>query len=228
MRRFNRSNVGVSTYARLFALLACMMTFVQPAVPQRSRPTSPREILALGIYHYNNDDISGLAEQFFRQLLTPRYAETEEAESARYFLASYYERKFYIQRAKWRKDDWDSLKRAAAEYRLYTDQYYKSGTAKWLSDAFFNLAIVDMQLNENQSAVEELSKIRGAAERDPTIYVYQIVWSPQSKDVIDAALSAVRLGDITLSLTAKGDGYFEQRVAALTLWCQGEKSRSAR
>jgi hypothetical protein len=224
MPGLNRFNVNVRVCAWLLALLVCLVILVKPAAPQTRRASSPKEILALGIFHFNNDDISGLAEDSFKQLLTPRYVGTEEAESAQYFLASYYERKFYIQRAKWRKDDWASLKQAAAEYRRYTDQYYNSGKSKWLSDAFFNLAIVYMQLNDRQNAVNELSKVKSAASRDPVIYIYQIIWSPQSKDVIDGNLSAARVADITLSLTMKYP-YFEQRLLPLTQWCQGEKSK---
>lgn len=242
MRQFNRSQVTVSRYVLLIAQSACVITFVQLGVAQSrqstaqrtsasqqtaqqavKRASSPQEILALGTYYFNNDDVSGRAEQSFRQLLMASYVGTEEAESAQYFLASYYERKFYIQRAKWRRDDWNSLKQAVVEYRRYTDKYYSSGKSKWLSDAFFNLAIVYMQLGDSRSAFNELSKIRSAAARDPMIYVYQIIWSRQSKDVIDADLSAVRLGDITLSLMVDGNSYFEQRVAALTQWCQGQK-----
>lgn len=242
MRQFNRPQVAVRSYLLWIALLAFVMTLPQLAAAHARQPTalrnsaaaqkaarrasSPQDILALGLYYFNNDDISGLVEQQFR-LLTDRYAGTDEAESAQYFLASYYERKFYIQRAKWRRDDWGSLKQAIVEYRRYTDKYYSSGTSKWLADAFFNLAIVYMQLNDNRSAVNELSKIGSAAARDSTIYVYQIIWSQQSKDVIDANLLAVRLRDITLSLTAKSDSYFEQRLVALTQWCQGQKSKKA-
>jgi hypothetical protein len=242
MRRFKQPR-PISRGYLLFLLSACLGIFVQPAHAQRQsmaqrttssqqtaqraaqRASSPQQILALGTYYYNNDDVSGLAEQSFRQLLTSKYAGTAEAESAQYFLASYYERKFYIQRAKWRRDDWNSLKQAAVEYRNYTDKYYGSGTAKWLSDSFFNLAVVDMQLNDNGNAFNELSKIKGAATRDPTIYIYQIIWSPQSKDVIDANLPAARLADLTLSLLANRKSYFDQRIASLTQWCQGQKAK---
>jgi hypothetical protein len=241
MRQSRQSKINSVRFHSLFALAACLVIFMQPAAAQspmqRTAPTqqtaqkaiqrtsSPQQILALGTYYYNNDDISGRAEQSFRQLLTSRYAGSEEAESAQYFLASYYERKFYIQRAKWRKDDWNSLKQAVDEYRHYTDKYYNSGTSKWLSDAFFNLAVVDMQLNDNGNAFNELSKIKGAAARDPTIYIYQIIWSPQSKDVIDAALPATRVSDWTLALL-RSKGYFEQRIATLTQWCQGQKVKA--
>ena len=225
MRRFQPSKMKSGRCLSLFVLLVCLGSLAQSAAAQ-SRASSPQQILALGVYYYNNDDLSGRAEQSFRQLLTPRYAGTEEAESAQYFLASYYQRKFYIQRAKWRRDDWDSLKQAAVEYRRYTDKYYSSGTAKWLSDSFFNLAVVYMQLNDNGKAFDELSKIKSAAARDSTIYVYQIIFSPQSKDVIDASLPATRLADMTSSLLSNSKSYFDARIALLTQWCQGQKAKA--
>lgn len=240
MRRFQQSKVKSCRCLPLCALTICLGFCVQPAAAQRrpiaqrtssaqqtaQQASAPQEILALGTYYYNNDDLSGRAEQSFRQLLTSRYAGTEEAESAQYFLASYYERKFYIQRAKWRRDDWDSLKQAIVEYRHYTDKYYNSGTSKWLSDSFFNLAVVYMQLNDNGNAFNELSKIKSAAARDSTIYVYQIIFSPQSKDVIDAFVPATRLADMTSSLLSNGKSYFDERIASLTRWCQGQKAKS--
>ena len=223
---------------RLFALLVCLGSLVELAVAQSpstaqrtcsaqqktQRAASPQQVLALGIYYYNNDDLSGRAEQSFRELLTSKYAGTEEAESAQYFLASYYQRKFYIQRAKWRRDDWDSLKQAVVEYRHYTDksmtiQEPQSGSpTRFLTSRLFS-----MQLNDNGNAFRRAFQIKSAAVRDSTIYVYQIIFSPQSKDVIDAFLPATRLADMTLSLLSNRQSYFDARIALLTQWCRDRK-----
>src|ERR1041384_4601647 len=160
---------------------------------QKVSPSSPQGMLDLALYYYNNDDISGKAEKSLQQLLTKKNEQSPQYETAQYYLAAYYQRKFYLQLTKKRYSDWNTLKQAAAEYRKYTDRFYKQGKHTWLSDSFFNLAMVDLQLGEPAKALEELSKLKGAAQVDPTVYIYQIVWSPQSQSVIAAYLPSPRL-----------------------------------
>lgn len=191
---------------------------------QRPAAQTPQQILALGLYYFNNDDISGNAEKTLKQLLDKKYQGTNEAESAQYYLACYYQRKFYLQRAKRRIDEWNTLKQAAAEFRNYTDNYYSKGRSVWLSDSFFNLAMVYLQLGEPWNANNELSKIRAASARDPNIYLYQIVWSSQSQDVIDSNLPASRLADYAISVVKSNPYYFEKSASMIKQWCQGQKA----
>jgi len=180
-------------------------------------------MLDLALYYYNNDDITGKAEKSLQQLLTKKNEQTPQYETAQYYLAAYYQRKFYLQLAKQHYYDWNTLKQAAVEYRKYTDRFYKQGKHTWLSDSFFNLAIVDLQLGEPAKAVEELSKIKSASQTDPTVYLYQIVWSPQSQSVIDAYLPAARLADYTQSVVTNKDYYFERAVLLIQKWAQGQR-----
>lgn len=190
---------------------------------QKISPSSPQGMLDLALYYYNNDDITGKAEKSLQQLLTRKNEQTPQYETAQYYLAAYYQRKFYLQLAKQHYYDWNTLKQAAVEYRKYTDRFYTQGKHTWLSDSFFNLAMVDLQLGETAKAVEELSKIKSASQADPTVYLYQIVWSPQSQSVIDAYLPAARLADYSQSVVTNKDYYFERAVLLIQKWAQGQR-----
>ena len=197
---------------------------------QAPATSSPQDIMELGLYYYNNDDVSDRAAQSFKQLLSRGYAQSE---AAQYFLGAYYQRKFYLQRANRHVDDWGSLKQAATQYRNYTDKFYTEGSHRWLADAFFNLALVYLQLGEVWNAVNELQKMMKASDRDRTVYIYQLTWSAQSQDVIDADLPSDRLADYTLhslniSEVAFGRSYdLEKTVSLIRKWCQGQRSKAA-
>ena len=217
--------------ACLIAVVALLLPVSSLAQPQQTSnqgyskkvaQTSPQAMLELALYYYNNDDTTGRAEESFKRLLTRYDVQIPQYEAAQYYLAAYYQRKFYLQSAKG-EPDWNALKQAAVEYRNYTDQFYKQGKHSWLSDAFFNLAIVNLQLGEPWKAVDELSKMRDAAEIDPTVYIYQVVWSPQSESVIDAYLPTTKLGDYTMSLVRRKDYEFERALVQIQKWCQSQR-----
>ena len=191
---------------------------------QKDLAPSPQDILDLALYYYNNDDLTGKAEISFKRLLTNSYQQTPQYEAAQFYLAAYYQRKFYLQRAKRRFDDWYALKQSAIEYRKYTDKYY-NGRHNWLCDSFFNLAMVYFQLGQNQNAIDELSKLKRASEKDATVYLYQIVWSPQSQTVIDANLPTSKLADYALSIVGS-DYYFDKAVLLIQKWCQAQRGVS--
>jgi len=192
---------------------------------RRATSSSPQEMLDLALYYYNNDDISGKAEQSFQQLLTSKYEQTPQYETAQFYLAAYYQRKFYLQLAKGGEKDWNALKQAAVEYRKYTDKFYKTGTHTWLNDSFFNLALVKLQLNENSAAIDELLKVKYAERLDSTVYIYQVVWSSKSQSVVDAYIPAARLAEYSLSVVQAKDYYFEKAVLQIQKWCQATATR---
>ena len=194
---------------------------------QKVSPSSPQGMLDLALYYYNNDDITGKAEKSLQQLLTKKNEQTPQYETAQFYLGAYYQRKFYLELTKQHYYDWNTLKQAAIEYRKYTDRFYKQGKHTWLSDSFFNLAIVNLQLDERSKALEELSKMKGASQIDPTVYIYQIVWSPQSQSVIDAYLPTARLADYTQSVVNSKDYYFDKALLLIQKWCQSQRGAKA-
>lgn len=201
------------------------------------RCTTAAQCLSLGVYYYNNDDITDKAVRQFN-LVMARYAGTKPAEQAQYFLASYYQRKYYIQLRRQGRDDRRLLELAANEYRRYTDRYYQTGSGQWLADAFFNLGLVYLQMKDSGSAGNELSKMRDASGRDGSVYVYEIIWSPSPEDVIDSYVAAKPLADFALSTlygknsmqqkNVGGGDSFDQKVLMLRKWCQLQRSRQAR
>lgn len=211
---------------------ACLLPLTSPGATaqqqrqqQQATANNAEQQLAAAIYAYNHDDISAKTEQQFKTLAgDKRYAGTKEAEKAQYFLASFYQRKFYIQRAKLAKgDDRATLEAAQREYRRYTDTYYRANTER-LADSFFNLALVNWQLGDKPGAYNELNKLAAAAGKDGSVYIYEVVWSQSSQDVIDAYLPTQKLAAYTLKvLTGNPNQPFEQAVRAIRQWCQGQR-----
>ena len=183
--------------------------------------------LDLALHYYNTDDLNKRAEELLKQLLIRRYDGTPQSESAQYYLAAYYQRRFYLCREKQGDPDWSALKQGRDEYRNYTDKYYNGGTHEWLNESFFNLAMVYLQLGEPWNAVNELEKMKKAAERDPGVYIYQIVWSSQSQDVIDSSLPAAKLADYALRVIHENGKDFDRAVLLIQKWCQGQRVKPA-
>ena len=182
--------------------------------------------LDLALHHYDTDDLDKRAEDLLKQLLIRRYDGTPQSETAQYYLGAYYQRRFYLCSVKQGDPDWSALKQGRDEYRKYTDKYYNAGTHKWLNDSFFNLAMVYLQLGEPWNAVNELEKMKKAAEIDPVVYIYQIVWSSQSYDVIDSSLPADKLADYALKVIKENGQDFGRAVVLIQKWCQGQRVKA--
>lgn len=182
--------------------------------------------LDLALHYYNTGDLNTRAEELLKQLLIKRYDGTPQSESAQYYLAAYYQRRFYLCSEKQGDPDWSALKQGRDEYRTYTNKYYHAGTRQWLTESFFNLAMVYLQLGEPWNAVNELGKMKKAAERDPGVYIYKIVWSSQSQDVIDSSLPASQLADYALKVIYENGKDFDRAVLLIKKWCQGQRSKS--
>jgi hypothetical protein len=198
----------------------------KPAAPPQVQPTTPDQLLKLGFFYYNNDDISDKAATQFRAAIA-KDPKSDAAETAQYYLGSYFQRKYYVQQAKFGKPDRNALEAAKREYRLYTDRYYKTGTHQWLADAFFNLALVFLQAGDTRNAGYELNKIGGAARLDNSVYIYQVVYSQSPGDVLDGYFPSGPLASYTSSLLSQAQG-FDQQVAAIKNWCRQQNPKQAR
>jgi tetratricopeptide (TPR) repeat protein len=181
---------------------------------------TPEQILKLGLFYYNNDDISDKAATQFRLLTqNKKYSKTKEAETAQYYLGSYYQRKYYLLKLKYLKEDKAALASAKREYQTYTDKYYKSGTHQWLADAFFNLALVYLQMGDARNAGFELNKMDGAAKLDNSVYIFQVIYSQNKTNVLDRYFPTAPLADYTSSLVKDPRQSFDQKIAAIREWC---------
>jgi hypothetical protein len=193
---------------------------------QQSNTNSPDQMLKLALFYYNNDDITDKAATQLRAVIA-KYPGANEAETAQYYLGSYFQRKYYIEMAKYRKEDKAALEAAKREYRIYTDRYYKSGTHQWLADAFFNLALVFMQQGDDKNPGYELSKMSGAAALDSLVYIYQVAYSQSTDDVIDNSFQTRSLAEYASTVAGNSGQSFAQKVASIKQWCRSQGAKQA-
>lgn len=203
------------------------------AQPQpQSQASQAKVILAQADLYYKNDDITNdRAAALYRQV-RDRFPNSKDAETAQYFLGSYYHRKFYIQREKQLKEDLTPLIEAGAQYEDYVNKYaWRSKSPDWLSDAYFNLALIALQRGDTVKAEEWLGKMYGASSSDQKVYIYQVIWSPNQRDVVDAAYDARALAEYTnslvYSLRQRKLSSFNALVDKVKAWCNSQKRSGA-
>lgn len=227
MTELHNNGVRVGRSALFIVLLLnCLSLFITSAITAQTKPrsaTTPGQALARGKFYYDNGDTSEAAPDQFRQIIK-QYSHSREAEEAQFYLASYYQRKYYITRERWRKDYPESLDKARTEYKEYIAAYSKGGSGNWLSDARFNLSLVYLELENVAQAIQELTNIAlFDSTRDPSIYVYQIIWSPAPEDVVSSDFSAKDLAEYTRVIAQvhyRSGDRVESIVPLLKKWCQ--------
>lgn len=226
---------------RLFILSLLCGLILLPAVHSLAqirmappRCTTAQQCLARGIFYYNNDDINDNASEHFKRVISRFSTSSKELEQARYYLASYYQRKYYIQKHRLRGGDRKVLELAAAKYGEFINSY-RAGSSQWLADAFFNQALAYLQLGDSKRAYDEMYNMREAKKRDGSVYIYEVVWSPRPEDVVDSYLPTEYLANFGLGVVygnpsgqqqANVPDSFEQKVLAIRRWCQSQKSKS--
>jgi TolA-binding protein len=211
------------------ALLTSLTLPAAPATAQKgggqrraAAGNTPEEIFSLGFFYYNNSDIrdDNAAKQF--QRVIKNYPKSEEAERAQFFLASYYQRKYYIRKERYGEPDPDALNAAENEYAKYIRDYPNGGPCQCLSDAYFHLALVHLQQGNHNAARHQLTRLSEEAGKDPAVYVYQVVWSSNSNDVIDSHFDAKSLAEHTSRISGLP---FSDAVSLLKRWCRDQKSK---
>lgn len=185
--------------------------------------SSAQATLQKGKAYYDNNNITDQAAAQF-SLILRKYRNSPEAESAQYYLASYYLRKFYIIKRTQGREDPRLLMRARTEYENYNKKYFKQD-ATWLSDSFFNLALVYFQLGDSQRAGWELNKMSAFSYMDPQVYIYEVVWSPDSGDVVDGYYPAQQLAEFVKGSSAKS---FPDLVNATKRWLRASQLKQQR
>lgn len=203
----------------------CLLVFAGGAASrqrqQQQQQQTPDQLLKMGFFYYNNDDISDKAATQFSAVIR-RDPNSAAAETAQYYLGGYYQRKYYVQKAKSGKPDRNALLRAKTEYKAYTDKYYRSGSHQWLADAFFNLALVYLQLGDTKNAEYELNKMGGAAGLDNSVYVYQVIYSQSPSDILDGYFQTGALKNFAASVIYSNQS-FDQKIEAIKNWCRQQQ-----
>ncbi len=207
------------------ALAICALAGVSTpdaVVPVMAQDSPARNIYSKAFSYYNNDDTSDKAATLFSAVIK-KYPGTSEAETAQYYLASYYQRKYYILKKRGDAENRSLLTKAQKGYRTYTDKYYRDG-ATWLSDSFFYQALAFLQLDDYQNAQWELKKMKEAGDTDAEVEIYEIIWSPDYGDVINAKFRTVQLAGFALDSLAQKPS-FSDFVSTLKRWCFNERNR---
>jgi len=199
----------------------------QPKTPQT---LTPRQALARAHFYYNNDDITDTAANQYR-LVIKSFPGTEEAETAQYYLGSYYQRKYYIVKERLGRADEVPLDRSGSEYRAYISSFFNAGSHKWLADAHFNLALVYLQRGDSR-AEDTVSALARISTLDASVYIYQVVWSRKYGTVVDYSVPAHQLAEFMLGIIksskpprAPSPLDFGIMVAKITAWCQSRRGQ---
>lgn len=198
----------------------------QGPVQRRINEGPAKTLLSEGMFYYRSDDVSNAAADRFKRVIRMG-PDTSEAETAQYYLASYYHRKYYIEHEKDESHRTEILGTAEEHYKKYIARYAVRGTKEWLSDARFNLALVYLQLGNSQFAEKALKDLLlYDVSKDPSIYIYQVVWSTESRDVIDSNFDSRRLAEYTLQQLWLSSGTTPDLVISrLKTWCRSERGR---
>lgn len=195
----------------------------------QQRVTSAQDMLSLANFYYNSNDTSDIAAKQYN-LVISKYPNSEEAEAAQYYLGSYYHRKFYIRKERWKSEYKPSLIQAESEYKRYISRYSKAQSPQWLCDARFNISLAYMEEGNFFSAIDQLRTIvLFDSAQDASVYIHQVIWSENPKDVIDQAFNAKQLAEYAVSLAnvhgSRGD--IEPIVSYIMKWCRDEKNQQS-
>lgn len=163
------------------------------------------------------DDTSDRAADAYRETIK-NYPNSAEAEAAQFFLASYYNRKFYILEQRNQVQDWDSLNRAEAELYKYKGKYPR-GT--YLADAYHLLAIIALRRGYRDAAASWLATMKQAAATDRKVYIFRLTWSPNASDLIRGYCDTASLADADLDALRKTSS-FNDAVSAVTNWARAQ------
>jgi tetratricopeptide (TPR) repeat protein len=215
LRRFDSLN------RKLFVVLCLVVTLLCP-LPRFGTAmgtpvaTASQQLLNQASYYYSVDDTSDRAADLYRQVVA-RYPTSPEAEQAQYYLGLYFHKKFYCLRIRNRIDDWSAFN--SAEEAL--NGYIRRGSKAYLADTYFTLALIYLQRGNSAKASEYLSSMKNAAAKDPQVYVQSIVWTPNTKENINANCNTSELA--AYSQTVIGHS-FGSLVNELRNWC-GQNGR---
>lgn len=160
----------------------------------QSRKDVPEEekLYQLGLFFYNNDDISDKAAGYFQQV-TEKFPNSQQASNAQFYLARYYTRKFYVYREQKGEAETNFLSSAVRAYQEFLSVYADRSTS-WLSDAHFYLGLVYLELGDTFSALNQFRAINDTTGKiDPDIYIDQLIPSRDPGDFIERPLDAVAL-----------------------------------
>ena len=183
----------------------------------RVQSTSAEDLLSLGDFYYNSNDINDLADKYYREAIS-RAPGTRTAGLAQFNRGNYWLRKYYVLKDQRNYQDESALVEASGQYYDFIDKFaVQTKTTDFLSDATYFLALTYLQQGRSDYAVGWLNRVIADAKADQYIYIYKVVWSPVTTDVVDKNFNAAELADFTRGLIWKGMD-FNNVVVATKRW----------
>jgi tetratricopeptide (TPR) repeat protein len=213
--------------AYFIAAFVGLLLFPIAGVGQRSRqqrtiaPTNqPQQLLERADFYLRTDDTSDVADHLYKQIVD-NYPTSSEAGYAQYNRGSYWQRKFYILKAKTGVENTAALKAAESEFYNFLQKFRNSSNYTGLiADAHFYLALVYLQQGNRDNAMGWLNLMNSdVADRDSTVYVYKVVWSPEALDLLDRNVSSRYLAQETKKLIQRNLP-FQKVVSGVRSWCR--------
>jgi hypothetical protein len=179
-----------------------------------------RQLLDRADFYLRTDDTSDIADQLYKQIVD-NYPTSSEAGYAQYNRGSYWQRKFYILKAKTGSENKAPLKEAETQFYNFLQKFGNTKSFTGLTaDAHFYLALVYLQLDNRSYAIGWLNLMNGAvADRDSAVYVSKVVWSPDAVDLLDRNVSSRYLAQETKKLIQKNLP-FDKVVSGVRSWCR--------
>lgn len=179
-----------------------------------------RDLLERADFFYRTDDTSDAADQLYKQILD-RYPTSPEAGYAQYNRGAYWQRKYYILKAKTGAENLRTLSEAEVQFYNFLQKFGNSSNYTGLAaDAHFYLALVYLQQGKRDYAIGWLNLMKGdVAKRDPQVYVYKVVWSTNPTDLLDRNVSSRYLAEEMKRLIQKGAD-FDKVVSGVKSWCR--------
>ena len=186
----------------------------------RQRGLSAEKLLSLGDYYYRNNDVSDAADNYYRQAIRSAPGSSTSG-LAQYNRGNYWFRKFYVLKEQFSREDTQALSTAEGQYYDFIDRFAKqTNTIGLLSDAEFYLALVYLQQGKRDYAIGWLNRMLAeAVKADQQVYVYKVVWSSKSNDIIDRNVDAAQLAKHARQVIQKGNDV-NTVILEIKRWCQ--------
>ena len=224
LRRIIRRFETIAGPAVLFISIAPYLSAEAHNRLYLQQSVAPAQLLAQGKFYQSANDFSDRAAEQYR-LVINLYPASKEARSAQFYLGTYYQKKFFFLRYSQKVDDQAALRESDAALSAYINKYGKEKIVPDLADAHHGLILTKLAEGDTQAARSLALQMQAIAGKDKDVYIYQVAWSPNREDVIDANFDSKSLAAFTLKLIDSKAG-FDDLVAQTRAWCREQKKRT--
>jgi hypothetical protein len=177
--------------------------------------------MARGLFLYRTDAIGPEVEGILSR--NKSSTNPNDAETAHFYLARYYQRNYYLLYDKTGMHPPDALQKSSRLFSEFLSRFDNGRMRQWTSDARFYASLAYLQQGKRSEARKVLEPMN--TSRDGSIYVYQVVWSSNPADVFDATYKAAEMRTFLLNTYRRNPrATFVQVVTAIKAECMRLKS----